>query len=370
MLLLRKFPNQIDVEPPSFKTNNQWELTARGWVGYIPLRPDLGIAMRPRVSLSNLFRMFEYAYQLRSFVFLPQLMQSSSLADFFQQLAKVLAKRVVDRTRRGLHKVYISETSPSSSIRGRLRVHEVVCKPWSVLQTCEFEEHTRDNQDNQILAWTLRRIIESGLCSGEALTAVRQGYYSLAPQVSLEPIPAEVCLGRTYNRLNEDYQALHALCHFFLSNTGPTHHDGQHDMVPFMVEMPKLFELFVAEWLKAHLPSNLRVRPQYNLPIAHNGSISFQLDLLIENMITGQRVMVLDTKYKVSEEPDSQDLQQAIAYGHSSGCRHVALLYPKALLTPLDEDVRGIRLRTASFDLKENLDVAGKNLLSALGIGP
>src|SRR3989304_7909613 len=47
---------------PSPKTNGKWQFTSQGWVGYIPLTPDLGLALRPKIQLGNIFRMLEYAY--------------------------------------------------------------------------------------------------------------------------------------------------------------------------------------------------------------------------------------------------------------------------------------------------------------------
>lgn len=43
--------------------------------------------------LKNLFKMFEYAYDLRSFKLLPGLYECESIRDFYEQLALILAKR-------------------------------------------------------------------------------------------------------------------------------------------------------------------------------------------------------------------------------------------------------------------------------------
>ena len=96
--LWRQYASQIEVETPSFKTSNQWRLTAQGWVGYIPLTADFAVMLHPKVPLANLFRMWEYAYRLDSFRFLTGLYDSQTLAEFYEQLANVLARRVLDRS--------------------------------------------------------------------------------------------------------------------------------------------------------------------------------------------------------------------------------------------------------------------------------
>jgi 5-methylcytosine-specific restriction enzyme subunit McrC len=67
--LWRKYSNQISVDFPSPKTEGQWQLTSQGWVGFIPCTSELGISLKPKVELQNLFRMLEYAYKLKSFEF-------------------------------------------------------------------------------------------------------------------------------------------------------------------------------------------------------------------------------------------------------------------------------------------------------------
>src|ERR1700730_19069886 len=60
----RKFEKQISIEPPSFQTGYNWQLTSRGYVGFLPIDEDLTLAIRPKVPLKSLFGMLEYAYQL------------------------------------------------------------------------------------------------------------------------------------------------------------------------------------------------------------------------------------------------------------------------------------------------------------------
>jgi len=47
-----------------------------------------------------------------------------------------------------------------------------------------------------------------------------------------------------------------------LEHSGSTHHAGDHTMLPFLVDMARLYELFVAEWLKTRLPKGWSVESQ------------------------------------------------------------------------------------------------------------
>jgi hypothetical protein len=79
---------------------------------------------------------------------------------------------------------------------------------------------------------------------------VRRAFRNLIGNVSLGPKSARDCVGRFYHRLNDDYQPMHGLARFLIEHSGPSAHAGEHEFLPFAVEMPTLFEAFVAEWLK------------------------------------------------------------------------------------------------------------------------
>src|SRR5574341_41982 len=81
--LWENYRQQIEVQEPSFKTNHHWRLTAQGWVGHIPLTPNFGFVLKPKIALANLFRMWEYAYRLNSFRLLEGLVNCQSLAEFY-----------------------------------------------------------------------------------------------------------------------------------------------------------------------------------------------------------------------------------------------------------------------------------------------
>jgi 5-methylcytosine-specific restriction enzyme subunit McrC len=364
--LWREYRNQIALDYPSPKTDWQWQLTAQGWVGYIPLTAEIGFSLRPKIELSNLFRMLEYAFRLRSFKFLEGYFQSQSLSEFYERLANVLAQRVLDRSRKGFYRSYISATEQSSYVRGRLNTQHLIQKPWAVNPECAFEEHSADIDENRILAWTLFVIARSGMCSERVLPTIRRAYHSLQSFVSISPYRPQDCLNRSYSRLNEDYQPMHLLARFFLENTGPTHIIGEHQMIPFLVDTAHLFELFISEWLKAQLPENLIIKYQEYLSIGTSEDLYFKIDVVVYDKETRSAICVLDTKYKNQDKPSSSDIAQVIAYATAKGCTDAILVYPRPLARPLNEWVRGIHIRSIEFALNNDLEQAGQDFLHDL----
>ena len=201
-LLHRHYRAQVEVQPPSFLNNGRWQLTARGWVGYLPLTHDLGLSLQPKVALMNLFGMLEVAYHLQSFRFLKGLFDAAALEEFYERLAHILAQRIVERFRKGIYSAYVPQAEQLPYVRGKIDLPSLLRKPWQVAIACRYEEQTADIVENQILAWTLQRILHSGLCTEErALPSVRQAYRLLQQTTTSQPFSAQACTQQIYNRL-------------------------------------------------------------------------------------------------------------------------------------------------------------------------
>lgn len=163
------FNKQVAVEFPSPKTDGSWQLTNQGWAGYLPVSPELGLLLAPKLAVDNLFRMLEYAYGLRGLKFFDGLVELASLQDVFGRLAELLAHRTLDRVRRGLHRAYEPQTGNLSFVKGRLDVSHMLRAPWQVALPCTYAEHTADVSDNRLVSWTGGR--PSRRCRGRRLTA-------------------------------------------------------------------------------------------------------------------------------------------------------------------------------------------------------
>lgn len=366
-LLWRRHGQRVEVRFPSPRTEGRWELVAKGWVGFLPVSPTLALRLQPKVGLANLFRMLEVAYRLRSFELLPGLTDCRSLDDLYSRLANVLARRVLARSRRGLYREYVGRHGRPPAVRGRIEVARVVRAPWRVRLACRFQDHTADVVDNRLLLWTLDRIRRCAACRRpEVRHTVRAAYGRLRGEVTLEPYLSSDCVGRTYNRLNDDYRPLHALCRFFLDSSGPSHEAGDRRNLPFVVDMAQLFELFVAEWLRLHLPAPYRVTAQEKVYLDAGCRIRFEIDLVLSEAGEGRTLAVLDTKYKNVASPSTSDVSQVVAYAAAKGCTDAVLVYPLSLERPMELQVGEVRVRTLGFPLDGNLDEAGERVLRAL----
>ena len=364
--LWRNYKNVIDIDFPSPKTDGNWKLMSKGWVGHIPLAKNLSITLKPKVELTNIFRMLEYAYRLKSFKFLEGITECESLDDFYEQLAKILALRILDRSRKGYYRKYIPENERLPYVRGKLDIRSATNRPWNVKLKCRYENHTANIPDNQILLWTLYRIAQSGRCTDNSLPVIRRSFRSLQGFSNLIPCNSSSCRGRIYNRLNDDYKSLHALCAFFIDQEGPSHTVGSHLMLPFLINMARLYELFVAEWLKKHLPSNILLQYQESVSIGNDNNISFNIDMVLYDSVTTKTICVIDTKYKSATSPSPADIAQIVTYSEVKGSTNAMLVYPQKLYESIDEKIGDNRIRNLAFALDGDLEINGQNFLDEL----
>jgi len=361
-----RYSEKIDVQFPSPKTGGLLELTPQGWAGHIPLDESYHLFIKPKVELESLFRMLEYAYKL-DFLAEGDLVGAASLQDFYERLARIVALRVLDRSRKGFYREYAGRANRLPYVRGRVLLASMLRAPWDVALDCRYHENTADVEDNRILAWTLFCIARSGFCREHVATVVRRAFRATQGIASPTPCPARLCRGRDYNRLNQDYQPLHALCRFFLDHAGPSHERGENRMLPFLINMARLYEVFVAEWLRGRLPESVLLRDQAPVRLGTESPVDLRVDLLLKDRRSGAPLCLLDTKYKTPVAPSARDLEQVIAYAKATGCPHAVLVYPQKLRAPFDQVIGGdIRVWTATFGLSGDLDAQGDRFLARL----
>ncbi len=148
---------KFDIEWPNPANGFKYKLRSRGWIGHIPVGAgDTFVRIRPKVPVANIFRMLEVAYNLKSFQLLEGMIDLESLNDLFERLASILARRVLDRARKGLFRDYLDERDDLAVVRGRIDVRETVMRAARGVPRvhCEYQVHTADLDDNRILLWT------------------------------------------------------------------------------------------------------------------------------------------------------------------------------------------------------------------------
>lgn len=360
---------KFDVEPPSLFNGQTYGVRSKGWIGQIPIGDDLLVRVSPKVPVGNLFRMLEVAYNLRSFRLFDGTIEINSVEDIYERIVSILARRILDRARRGLYRNYISEVDELPYVRGRLNITTTILNSLRGIPRipCAFEEHTADLEDNHILFWTLHQVRRQALRSEKTKIELDRARRALAGTITLKQCLPSECVDRLYHRLNYDYAPMHGLCRFILEQAGPSIQSGDKTFIPFELNMPQLFQSFVAEWLRANAPPGVSVRCQYHAQLDANLEIKINIDIVLYEEDSQRPIAVLDTKYKASEQPSEADIYQIAFYARELQVDCALLVYPTILAHPL-RMLHGshILLESIVYDIGAPSEVAGTDFLLAL----
>jgi 5-methylcytosine-specific restriction enzyme subunit McrC len=357
----------FELEFPSPATGQQYCIRPKGWIGHIPVG-DTMLVVHPKVPAHSVFAMLEVAYNLKSLKLPTGSTDIESVDDMIEIIVSLLSRQVLERIRKGLHQLYVDRTEDLMAVRGRIDPRRSATNLLRARPDlyCEYDELTPDHEDNQILFWTLFVAARLRLRRPEVRAQVRRAYRALAGTVTLERASAAECIRRLYTRLNEDYRPMHALCRLILQHTGPNVLRGENRFVPFEINMPLLFEQFVAAWMKSRLSAKFRLKAHHRAYLDEDQHLLFDIDLVVYEKSSGRALLVLDTKYKRDSFPSNPDIQQVVAYAVRVGARNTALVYPQQPATPYETKIGPIGVSTIGFDIGQTLDEAGADFMQAV----
>ncbi len=331
-----------------------WELTAKQYVGVIVL-DDLRIHIEPKVNLQNLFYMLTYAYDLADFR-----REAVTLApgeDIFEFIVVIFLRQVEQLVRRGIYRAYITEEENQPYLRGRLLLADHLQR--NALQMQRFyqrtSEFTADVLENRILRYTLGLLArldyrEPGL--RQQIRRVASAFAEVSPVVIA---PAD-CDRVVYTRLNAAYRPRVNLARLLIQHLSLEGGMGETQFAAYLLDMNKVFELFVARFLASHFADDPSVQVEIQ------PDIWLDTDLLekgIPDIVLrqdGRPYLVLDTKYKTFRgKPEETDRNQMVTYCHTLSLPRGILIYADDHTIDYRADFKGIVLRAQSLALHGSL---------------
>ena len=185
-------------------------------------------------------------------------------------------------------------------------------------------------------------------------------------------------------RLMGHYRPVKPWCELILSQNVPFSVAGNWHGISLLFPMEKLFERYVAAWLRRSIPSTIRLRSPAasEYLTVHDGDKMFRLepDLLLEST---NHKWVLDTKWKKLDAADRSnkyglsqgDFYQLYAYGKkylaSQVSRELVLIYPTtdsfAKSLPVFDYGDGMKLWVLPFDLTDQVLIDSEKTTLPIG---
>lgn len=249
------------------------------------------------ILIKNIYYMLSYAFQ----VLKDQGVREIDVEPFdnVQKLcAEILIKSINIQLKRGLNRDYIQHMAVLSSVKGKIDVSTSI-KTQAVMNrqlACSYDEFSVDTLLNQIIKATLELLLRSDIELRQKKEIKRTlVYFNMVSDIDLYNIDWNY----HYNRNNQSYQMIIAICNLVIKGLLQTQTDGSVRLSNFLDEqrMSRLYEKFILEYYRRHYPGLSPDASQ--IPWQLDDGINKMLPIMKSDIMLQRdnAVLIIDAKY-------------------------------------------------------------------------
>ena len=258
---------------------------------------------------------------------------------------------------------YVETEERLGFLRGKLLVERELAGTGVLTgrYACRYDLFTPDHLLNQALKFCNGLLLRQTRAAANRI--ILQENDALLSEVTHRSIRASDLDRIHLDRLDRGYEPILNLCRLLLEHSTLDLRAGRITQLAFVFDMNRLFEEFVAEFLRRHI-GRIKVRDQRwlaDVKYQHRlgrlfGEFNMEADLILTDD-TGSRLLV-DTKYKVLEAAKrhgglaQEDFYQMYAYGKAGDRPYdeIVLLYPTTETVKAYFEHDGLQLYVRQFD--------------------
>ena len=273
---------------------------------------------------------------------------------FAAELNKLLRRRLTHR--------YVEVEERPSFLRGKLLVERELAGTGKLYgrYACRYDIFTPDHPLNRVLKFCNWLLIRQTQVS--ANRRLLQENDALLSDATYRPVRMSDLERIQLNRLNRDYEPILELCRLLLESSTLNLRTGRIAQFAFVFDMNRLFEEFVAEFLRRH-KNQIRLGDGHLVKVAYQrrlgrlfGEFNMDADLVLTD--DAGRSFLVDTKYKVLDPNQRHmgisqaDFYQMYAYGSAGKRRYddIILLYPASEVAQRTFHQGEMRLHVRQFN--------------------
>ena len=249
------------------------------------------------IPIRNIYYMLSYAFQVlneqgyKNF----ETEQFDNVADL---CAAILSRGVSLQLKRGLGRAYIENTEPLSSLRGRIEISESI-KTQSTLKrqlVCSYDVFSENSYMNRIIKTTMELLLRADIAKTRRKELRKLLiFFGNVDLLDVHNINWKI----QYNRNNQTYRMLIAICYLVVKGLLQTNSDGTTRLMDFLDEqrMCRLYEKFILEYYRKEHPNLSASASQ--IPWVLDDGIGDMLPVMqTDIMLTlGDKVLIIDAKY-------------------------------------------------------------------------
>ena len=301
------------------------------------------------IRVQNVYYMLAYAFQ----VLHEQGYKNVATEEFdnvAELLAAILCRGVSVQIKRGLIRQYISREEALASPRGKLKIGEsiktqVIRKKQLV---CNYDEFSVDAYPNRIIKTTMELLLR-GSISKARKKEIRKLmiFFDGISILDIHSINWDI----QYDRNNQTYRMLIAVCRFVIKGLLQTTADGSTKIMDYADDqtMAKLYEKFILGYYQREHPELKAYSPQIAWQVTDGYRTllpTMQSDIVITNK-AAKKTLIIDAKYY------THNMQMKAPYMTQtlhSGNLYQIFTYVKNWSAAPDEVVSGMLLYAGTDD--------------------
>lgn len=249
------------------------------------------------IRIQNIYYMLAYAFKVLN----QQGYKKIAMEDFHntaELCAAILSQGICTQIKRGLGREYISKKEPLSFLRGKIDMSESL-KSQTFLKkqmVCSYDVFSVNIVMNRIIKSTIVLLLGADISKAtkKELRKLMCFFIDVDP-IDLRSVNWNV----RYNKNNQTYTMLIAVCYLIVKGLLQTQSDGTMKLMDFLDEqrMHRLFEKFILEYYRKEFPQITANASQ--IPWQLDDEISDKLPVMQTDVMLsyGEKTLIIDTKY-------------------------------------------------------------------------
>ncbi|QMU30510.1 5-methylcytosine restriction system specificity protein McrC [Adhaeribacter radiodurans] len=233
---------------------------------------------------------------------------TTSFQNIFDLLAKVLVNGTTHLLKRGLDRNYQEEETLTSKLRGKVLFQQSIKENVLVKASayCAFDELSYDILHNQLLKATLKRLTKEQALDKSIQDEIHLLLQRLPNEITAKPVKLSDFKRVQLHRNNNHYKLLLSICKLIWRELLSTEETGEFPFKSFVEDekrMANLFERFLFNFYKKHLPSNEWLVKRETLtwqlqPLLHSDDLNYIPAMKTDiSLVSKDRYIIMDAKY-------------------------------------------------------------------------
>lgn len=241
--------------------------------------------------------------------------KAESFDNIHNLFAAILSRAIGQQLKRGLYRNYRKHQDDLPVVRGKINLTETIKQrsQGRLLVNCEYDELTENNLLNQILKETMLLLLKQDSVDRKYKVIFKRELllFAKVERIDLQHVQWTKL---KFNRINQTYQMLMAICQLIVQGMLLTNEAGEYYLADFLDDqkMAKLFEKFVLNYYEQEFASRYSefTSRASQIPWGLDDDNSEMLPMMQTDVTLtfNNRILIIDTKY----------YQQALQYNYGA----------------------------------------------------